>query len=166
MAFKFDIRDRLEPGNIGELVHLHGILYRKEYCFDETFEAYVARGLADFVLSPANDKEKIWLSFDHGRIIGSIAIVRFSDDEAQLRWYLVHPDYRGIGLGRMLMEEAIGFCKECRYRKVFLWTTSELTDAARIYLKAGFVKEEEVRHVIWGGERVEEKYRLSIPDIN
>lgn len=162
MPSQFTIKTRLEPGDTGQLIHLHGILYKKEYGFDETFEAYVARGLADFVLSCDPEKERIWLAFDGDRIIGSIAIVRFSGTEAQLRWYLVHPDYRGIGLGRRLMEEAIQFCKECHYRKIFLWTTSELTDAAKIYKWNGFVKTEEVKHVIWGGERTEERYDLVI----
>jgi GNAT superfamily N-acetyltransferase len=153
-------RHLIIPGDIGQLIQLHGTLYYEEYGYDETFEAYVARGLAEFVLNFDEERERIWLAEDEGIIIGSIAIVKFSEDVAQLRWYLLHPDHRGKGIGKKLIEEAILFCRQKKYKSCFLWTTSELTAAAYLYKKAGFVKTEENTHVVWGVERTEERYDL------
>jgi GNAT superfamily N-acetyltransferase len=100
---KWEIRHELRPGDIGYLIYLHGNLYAKEYGYDQTFEVYVAHGLVEFVKSFNPYRDRIWLAVADGRIIGSVAIVRTSKVEAQLRWYLVHPDYRGRGLGRSLM---------------------------------------------------------------
>jgi ribosomal protein S18 acetylase RimI-like enzyme len=155
-------RHNFTPGDIGYLTYLHGILYEKEFGYDKTFEAYVAKVLSDFVLSFDPDMERIWLVEVEEKIIGSIAIAKFSKEEAQLRFYLVHPDYRGQGLGKILMREALQFCREKGYKSVFLLTANELTAAAHLYTKAGFIKTEEESHVIWGGFRTEERYELEI----
>lgn len=156
------IRHDLKPGDTGHLIHLHGTLYSREYGYDNTFEAYVARGLADFVLNHNPEKERIWIAEDEGKIIGSVTIVRVTEEEAQLRWYFVLPEYRGKGLGQKLIGETVDFCRSIGYKSIILWTTSELKAAAHLYKKEGFVKTEEKTHVIWGSERTEEKYMLII----
>ncbi|MCU0370351.1 MAG: GNAT family N-acetyltransferase [Bacteroidales bacterium] len=158
------LRYQVIPGDIGELIRIHGILYHLEYGYDETFEAYVAKGLADFVLNPDPEKGRIWLAEAENKIIGSIAIVKVSEEVAQLRWYLLHPGYRGKGLGKRLLTEAIEYCSEKKFRSIFLWTTSELSAAAWLYKKSGFIKTEEITHVIWGAVRTEEKYLLEMPN--
>ncbi len=155
-----NVRTAFDPGDIGYLTHLHGILYEKEYGFDKTFEAYVAKGLAEFVLSPDPDKGCIWLAESEGKIVGSVAIVKISKDVAQLRWYLVDPGFRGIGLGKKLISEALEYCRIKKFNSVFLWTTSELTAAANLYTKSGFSKTEQKSHKIWGKFITEEKYDL------
>ena len=159
---KWKIRHFLKPGDIGHLVYLHGILYAKEYGYDQTFEAYVANGLAEFVQSSGPNRNRIWLAEVNDQIIACIAIVGKSKLEAQLRWFLVHPDYRGLGLGRELLSEALLFCKEHRYRTIFLWTTSELSVARHLYTSVGFRKTEEKIHEIWGKEVTEERYDLNL----
>ncbi len=79
-----------------------------------------------------------------------------------MRWYLVDPSARGLGLGRKLLHEAVAFCKECRYESVFLWTISALAAAARLYLSAGFEKVEQKPGTHWGVDVVEEKYVLRL----
>lgn len=106
---KWSARCSLKSGDIGKLTYLHGILYSKEYEYDQTFEAYVAAGLVDLVLSYNSEKDRIWLAEIKDEIIGSIAIAKRSDKDAQLRWYLVHPDYRRQSLGKYLMEAALKF---------------------------------------------------------
>ncbi|MDH5482906.1 MAG: GNAT family N-acetyltransferase [Candidatus Bathyarchaeota archaeon] len=160
MKVKWEIRHRIKPGDVGYLTYLHGTLYAKEYGYDETFEAYVACGLAEFVNLFNTNKDRIWLAETKGRIIGSIAIVGHSKAEAQLRWFLVHPDYRRIGIGKELMQEAVQFCKERKYKIIFLWTTSELLAAEHLYTCFGFGKTEEKTHEIWGKKVTEEKYCL------
>jgi len=161
-ASNWEIRHELRPGDIGYLIYLHGILYAKEYKYDQTFEAYVAHGLLQFVHAYNPYRDRIWLAETDGRIIGSVAIVRTSKLEAQLRWYLVHPDHRGKGLGKTLLGEAIKFCRERKYKSVFLWTTSELAAAAHLYTQAGFRKTGVKSHNIWGKLLAEERYDLDL----
>jgi len=157
---KWKMRHCLKPGDIGYLIYLHGIFYAKECGYDQTFEAYVASGLAEFIRSYSPDKDRIWLGEINDQIVGSIAIVRNSKTEAQLRWFLVHPDYRGLGLGRELIKEALLFCKKHKYKTIFLWTASELSVACHLYTSVGFKKTEEKTHVIWGKRVTEERYDL------
>jgi len=93
----WEIRHEMKPGDIGYLTYLHGTLYAKEYRYDQTFEAYVAHGLVEFVKSFNPYRDRIWLAEAEGRIVGSVAIVRSTKLDAQLRWYVVHPDYREEG---------------------------------------------------------------------
>ena len=152
----------MRPGDLDSLVRLHGILYAKEYGFDETFETYVADGLAEFARSPRQDKSRIWLAEAGERIVGSIAIVAGTGPEAQLRWFLIDQDHRELGLGRELMENALMFCREQSFETVFLWTTSELSAARRLYMRFGFRKTEEKTHAIWGKDVTEERYDLHL----
>lgn len=155
-------RNDLRPGDIGYLIYLHGILYSKEYKFDQTFEAYVAHGLLQFVQAYNPYRDRILLAEANGQIVGSVGIIRTSKVEAQLRWYLVHPDFRGRGLGKQLINEAIKFCQERKYKSIFLWTTSELAASAHLYKKAGFKKTEVKSHNIWGKFVTEERYILNL----
>ncbi len=159
---KWSIRHHLRSGDIGYLTFLHGILYSKEYGYDETFEAYVARGLADYVQSFSPQDDRIWLAETNRRIIGSIAIVGHSKTDAQLRWFLVAPDYRGLDIGRKLLNDALIFCKERKYKTVFLWTASELLEAGHLYTSFGFTKTDEKTHKIWGKLVTEQKYHLHL----
>jgi GNAT superfamily N-acetyltransferase len=142
-------------------VELHGLLYSQEYGFDHTFEAYVAKPLADFILTQST-RGRIWLVDAGGILMGSLAIVEHSAAEAQLRWYLLHPTVRGKGFGTRLMSEAITFCREQGYRKIFLWTVSSLLAAARVYKKFGFRVVEEQTHEIWGCTLTEQRYDLEL----
>ena len=155
------LRHDLRPGDLGAVVQLHGTVYAREYGFDATFEAYVAGPLAQFVLERTG-RDRLWLAERDGRLVGCIAIVGVSEAEAQLRWYLVDPSARGLGLGKVLLSEAVAFCRECGYRSIFLWTVSALAAAARLYRAAGFEKVEEQPGRRWGVEVVEEKYALRL----
>ena len=154
-----EIRQDLRPGDIGTIIYFHGVLYAKEYGFDHTFEPYVAKPLAEFVKSQTA-RERIWIAEQVGKIAGSIAIVKSSDDEAQLRWLLLHPDVRGFGIGRALIEEALAFCRTANYSSVFLWTVSILTIATKLYQSVGFRKTEEKTRELWGTVLTEERYEL------
>ena len=156
----FEVRNEFRPGDVGEIIKFHGLVYSREYGYDLTFEAYVAEGLVEFVKSFKPGKDRVWLVEDCGKIAGCIAVFGRSSDDAQLRWFLVHPDYRGKGLGKKLLSEAIEFCRRCGYRHIYLWTTSELYVARKLYTMFGFVKTEEKSHRVWGKELVEERYDL------
>jgi GNAT superfamily N-acetyltransferase len=155
------LRTTLRSGDLGSIVHLHGVIYGREYGFDPTFEAYVAGPLADFVRS-RTDRDCLWIAEQNGRILGSVAIVGAAPTVAQLRWFLVDPAARGQGLGTNLLDAAVAFCRQCRYQSVFLWTVSALTAAARLYRSAGFEKTEEKPGLHWGIQVVEERYDLAL----
>ncbi len=162
MIKRLRIRRELRPGDVGEIIKFHGLTYSKEYGYDLTFEAYVAEGLTEFIRSYSPEKDCVWIVEDDDRIVGCIAVFGRSKDCAQIRWFLVHPEYRGRGLGKTLLENAIEFCKRHGYRNVYLWTTSELSVAKKLYTAFGFVKTEEKCHRIWGKDIVEERYELRV----
>jgi N-acetylglutamate synthase-like GNAT family acetyltransferase len=153
------IRSKLRPGDIGSVIFLHGTLYAVEFGWDHTFEAYVAGPLAAFGKSH-NDRERIWIVEKDGNVAGSIAIVEASNDEAQLRWLLLDPSLRGHGIGALLIEKAINFCKQSQYIRIFLWTERSLTVAARLYESSGFRLAEQNTHELWGSVVTEQRYDL------
>lgn len=159
MPAGFTLRQDLKPGDLGSIVHLHGTIYAREYGFDPTFEAYVAGPMSEFVCS-RTDRERLWIVEREGRIVGCIAIVCASASEAQLRWFLVDPSARGMGLGKKLLNEAVEFSRRADYESIFLRTVSALTAAARLYRSVGFEKVEQQPRRLWGVEVVEEKYVL------
>jgi GNAT superfamily N-acetyltransferase len=155
------LRHELRPGDLGSIVTMHGTIYAREYGFDSTFEAYVAGPMAEFVRSRSG-RDRLWVAESEGRIVGCIAIVSTSGNQAQLRWFLVDPSARGLGLGKRLLREAVAFCKTCGYESIFLWTVSALTTAAGLYRWAGFSRVEGKPGKQWGIEVVEEKYVLDL----
>jgi GNAT superfamily N-acetyltransferase len=155
------VRHELKPGDIGYLTYLHGILYARECGWDYTFEAYVAGPLSEFARSQT-ERERIWIVESGGRIAGSVGIVEASASAAQLRWLLLHPALRRYGLGRTLMAEAVGFCRDRGYSSIFLWTVSALTAAASLYRSFGFKVTEEKTHEMWGATVTEQRYELKL----
>lgn len=137
-----------EPGDMGWIVHRHGVLYAREYGWNEEFEALVAKICADFISNYNPKRERCWIAEMDGEIIGSVFLVQGDEkDVAKLRVLLVEPKARGVGLGTRLVEECVKFARRCGYRKITLWTYSALESARRIYDKTGFriVKEEKRR---------------------
>jgi GNAT superfamily N-acetyltransferase len=155
----FDIRHELRPGDLGMVIHLHGVLYAREYGLDTTFEPYVAKPLADFVLAGAG---RLWIAEEGGRVIGSIAVVDAEDGVGQLRWFLLTPEARGTGLGRRLLDTALTYCRERGMHRVFLWSFAQLDDALRLYERAGFQITKTNKTRLWGAERTEVRMDLEI----
>jgi len=155
------LRHNLRPGDVGYITYLHGILYAPQQGWDHTFDSYVAIPLAEFA-KRIGLRERIWILERAGHIVGSVAIVEFSQEEAQLRWLLLHPDLRGRGLGCRLVEEAVAFAREAGYSSIFLWTVDSLPAAARLYKSAGFREKEKVTHELWGSLVTEVKYELAL----
>lgn len=156
------LRYDLQPGDMGNIIYLHAIVYAKEYGFDHSFEGYVAAGLAEFAQSFNPNKDRLWIAEIEGKIIGSIGVLGRSESEAQLRFFLVHQSYRGLGIGKSLFHEALQFCKNCEFKTIFLWTFRGLDAANYLYKSAGFEKTEEITHEIWGKTLTEERYDLRL----
>jgi GNAT superfamily N-acetyltransferase len=157
------LRHDLRPGDLGRVVEQHGMLYAAEYGLDITMERYIAETIAELGKAAPPDRDRLWIAEIDGRMAGSIGIIGREGGAAQLRWFLVAPEARGQGLGGRLIEEALAFCREAGFRSVYLWTLHILTDAARLYLRAGFQKTEVKPPVpLWGRVLSEGRYDLSL----
>jgi DNA-binding MarR family transcriptional regulator/GNAT superfamily N-acetyltransferase len=152
-----------QPGDIGWVVHRHGVLYSQEWGYDERFEALVAQIVADFVRRFDAARERCWIAERNGERVGSVFLVQQSKRIAKLRLLLVEPSARGLGIGRRLVEECIAFARQCRYRKIVLWTQSELKAARNIYQQTGFRLAGTERHQSWGrDDLVSESWELDL----
>jgi len=139
-----------QPGDMGWVVHRHGALYAQEYGYDEQFEALVAEIAAKFIQNFDAKRERCWIAEKDGEIVGSVLLVKKSKTVAKLRLLLVEPSARGLGIGKRLVDECIGFARQAGYKKIVLWTQSELPAARHVYQQAGFRLVEEKPHRSWG----------------
>jgi DNA-binding MarR family transcriptional regulator/GNAT superfamily N-acetyltransferase len=126
------------PGDMGWVVQSHGALYASEYGFDASFEALVAEIVAKYMTSYDASRERCWIADIEGRPVGSVFLVKASDDVAKLRLLLLDPAARGRGLGQRLVADCVSFARACGYRRMTLWTQSILVGARKIYQDAGF----------------------------
>lgn len=156
------IRHILKPGDVGALIQMHGWIYAKECGYNQVFEGYVCKTFFDFLNNYNENIDRIWLAESESEIVGSIAIVRRSDQTAQLRWFILHPDFRGLGIGKTLFNKAMQYGKEKGYRTIFLETTDDQKTAVRMYTKAGFKKVKEHEDTAWGIRHTEQTYELNL----
>ncbi len=140
------------PGAIGKVVELHATYYAQQWGFGLLFEAKVATGLASF-LSRFDDRyDGFWIAVHDQRIVGSITI---DGSEAamtggHLRWSILDPEYQGRGIGRQLIGEAMRFCEEKNFQRVYLSTFAGLHSARHLYEQWGFKLLEENEGNTWG----------------
>ena len=151
-----------EPGDMGWVIHQHGLLYNQEYRWDESFEALVAQICAGFINHFDPQKERCWIAEIQGERVGSIFCVKESEDVAKLRLLLVVPKARGLGLGTRLVKECIRFARRSGYQKLTLWTNDVLVEAREIYKKNGFKLVKEEHHHSFGQDLVGQNWDLML----
>lgn len=137
-------------GDLGWVVYRQGALYAEEWGYNEEFEALTAEIVAEFVQHLRPSMERCWIAEKDGEIVGSVFLVRKSNTVAKLRLLLVEPSARGLGIGSRLIEECVRFARQAGYRKITLWTQSELLAARRLYKKAGFTLTAKQSHDSFG----------------
>src|SRR5712691_6763351 len=154
------------PGDMGWVVYREGALYAQEYGFDETFEALVARIVADFLTEFDPKRERCWIAEINGQNVGHIFLVKHPTDcsTAKLRLLLVEPIARGLKLGSALVEECVNFATSVGYKKITLWTQSILVAARHLYQKAGFRLVEEQANCQFGKDLLSQTWELDLTE--
>lgn len=151
------------PGDLGWVVHRHGALYAKEEHYDEHFEGLVAQIVADFVENFDSKRERCWIAERNGEIAGFVFLVKKSEAVCKLRLLLVEPWARGLGIGGRLIAECVRFARQTGYKKMALWTQSDLLPARHLYKKAGFKLLASKPHDSWGRKAlVSETWELKL----
>lgn len=151
-----------KPGDLGWVVHRQGLLYWQEYGYDERFEALTAAIVAEFIETYNPKRERCWIAEKDGEIVGSVFLVTQSDKVAKLRLLLVEPSARGMGIGARLIDECSKFARKAGYRKITLWTQSELLAARHLYEKAGYRLILRKPHYSFGKSLVAETWELRL----
>lgn len=138
------------PGDMGWVVQRNAAVYAEEFGWDSSYEALVARIVADYVEHRDPDAEAAWIAEVDGDPAGCVFCVRENPTTARLRLLLVEPWARGLGIGARLVEEVLRFARRAGYSHITLWTNDVLADARRIYQRAGFTLDDESRHHSFG----------------
>jgi len=154
-----NIRTHLEEGDLKAISKLHGRLYSDEFGYDHTFAQHVERLLFDLD-DLDGDRERFWIAESKGDIVGCIAVIKGGGEKARLRFLLVDPSVRGMGLGRKLVDLGVDFAREKGYPSIYLTTQPNLVNAGKLYRLAGFTPVEEVEEVKWGHTLIEQRYEM------
>lgn len=165
MAYEADnvtIRPLGKPGDLGWVVMAHGEIYAREFGWDSSFEALVARIVADFAEHHDASREAAWIAKQGDRRVGCVFCVADDQDTAKLRILLVDPAARGRGLGGRLVDKCITFARRSGYKNLRLWTNHPLDAARRIYLSRGFRLVDETPHRSFGVDLIGQTYELEL----
>jgi GNAT superfamily N-acetyltransferase len=154
------IRTNLRPGDLGQILLLHGTLYSREYQYNIAFESYVAGGLHEFYSNFNPEKDRVWICEHGDQMVGFMLLMHRSSQLAQLRFFILVPDYRGLGLGKLLMDHFMLFLKDANYQGAYLWTTNEQKQAASLYASFGFRLTEEKESTAFGKPLKEQRYEF------
>lgn len=142
------------PGDMGLVVANQAVVYAREFGWSAEYEALAAEIVAKFIREFDSTRERCWIAEKDGQMVGSVFVVRQDETTAKLRLLYVDASARGLGIGRRLVDECLRFARQAGYQRMVLWTNSVLTDARRIYEKAGFQLVEEEKHHSFGKDLV------------
>ena len=156
------------PGSIGRVAELHGAYYHEHWDFSVFFEAKVATELSEFFVRYDEKHDGFWTASLKGRVEGSITIdgIHAEKEGAHLRWFILSDVLRGRGIGNRLIKEALNFCRNKGYKRVYLWTFKGLNAAKHLYEKNGFKLVKQFKGMQWGTEVNEQRFELSFESLS
>ena len=152
------------PGIIGRITELHGTYYSEHWNFGLFFESRVATELSVFLNQFKESHDGLWVATVEDKVVGAIAIdgSKARTEGARLRWFIIDPAYQGSGMGNLLMEKAVNFCKKAGFSHVHLSTFAGLDAARHLYQKWGFTLREEQKGDQWGSVVSEQTFQLDL----
>ena len=150
------------PGVIGRITEEHARYYHDRWDFDVTFETQVSRELSDFIAAYRDQRDGLWVALMAEKFAGCVAIdgTQGTGEGARLRWFIVTPEFHGLGIGSRLIKEAVEFCRKAGHDVIYLWTFEGLDAARTLYERAGFSLAEEHEIFQWGRNIKEQMFRL------
>jgi DNA-binding MarR family transcriptional regulator/GNAT superfamily N-acetyltransferase len=151
-----------QPGDLGWVVQANGRLYTEEYGWDETYEAMTAQIIADYVKKLDPKRERCWIAEKDGENVGSVFLVKQSATVARLRLLILDPKARGLGIGKRLVNECMRFARQTGYKKIVLWTQSNLLAARGIYKSEGYKLVNSQKNHIFGKNLISETWELKL----
>jgi GNAT superfamily N-acetyltransferase len=156
------IREASAPGDLGWMIMAHGETYAREYGWDATFEALVARILADYANAEDRDRARAWIAEVDGRRAGCVMCCAEDESTAELHTLLVEPWARGHKLGARLVDQCLEFARKAGYSRMRLWTNDPLAAARHVYLSRGFALVSQEPHQSFGHDMVGQYYELDL----
>lgn len=160
-ATQYVLRDP-RPGDMGWVIHKHGTLYAREFGWNAEFEALVADIVTRYLREHDPQTERCWIAELDGTPVGSVFVVRHDAQNAKLRLLHVDASARGLGIGQRLVEEAMTFARAVGYKRMVLWTNAALTDARRLYERAGFELLTEQHEQLFGMPQVSQLWARAL----
>jgi len=151
-----------QPGDMGLVVHQQTAIYSREYGWNSEFEALVSEVVAKYLREFDPTGERCWIAEKDGKVVGSVFVIRHDETTAKLRMLYVDASARGLGIGNRLVEECLRFARNVGYKKMILWTTSNLVDARRLYQRAGFELVEEEPIHSFGKDLVSQTWAIEL----
>jgi DNA-binding MarR family transcriptional regulator/GNAT superfamily N-acetyltransferase len=151
-----------QPGDMGLVVQQQTVIYTREYGWNWEFEALVAEIVAKYLREFDPASERCWIAEKDGKVVGSVFVIRHDETTAKLRMLFVDASARGLGIGNRLVEECLRFARDVGYKKMILWTTSNLVDARKLYQRAGFELVEEEPIFSFGKELVSQTWAIEL----
>ena len=149
-------------GDMGWVISRQAAAYAADYNWDISYEALVAEICAQFIKTYDAAREHCWIAEVGGEPVGSIFLVKATDEIAKLRLLQVEKKARGLGVGRALVEQCLQGARERGYSKMTLWTQSILVAARGIYQSAGFKLVKEEKHHSFGQNLVGETWERDL----
>jgi GNAT superfamily N-acetyltransferase len=150
------------PGDIGWVIHRHGAVYARDYGWDITFEAMVAKVAGAFIDDFDARSDCCFIADRNGDILGAAFVVRMDTTTAKLRLVYVEDTARGLGLGRRLVEACMQFARDAGYTRMTLWTNDVLLPARRLYETLGFVMTASEPHRSFGHDLIGETWERQL----
>jgi len=161
MNSDINIRTTLQPGDAGYLAYLHGVIYSQECGYGFGFEKYVLEGLVEFLSQYNSGDHGVWICEHEGKMVGFLMAFN-RGDHAQLRYFILLPQYRGLGLGKRLMQGFMDYMAARRFTHAYLWTTEEQDAAMGLYRKFGFVLTEQKTSSLFDKTLTEQRFDLHL----